>query len=72
MKISKMLILGVVTTIVGAALMAVGLWFSETVNPVSVLGIILGAQALTMGQLLALKSAWRSYQETKKLTPAAP
>jgi hypothetical protein len=71
MKISKMLILGVITTIVGAALMAVGLWFSETVNPISVLGIIFGSQALTMGQLLMLKAAWRSYQETKKLAPVA-
>lgn len=71
MKISKMLILGVVTVIVGATLMAVGLGFSETVNPVSVLGIIFGSQALTMGQLLVVKSTWRSYQETKKLTPAA-
>lgn len=66
-----MLILGVVTVIVGATLMAVGLGFSETVNPVSVLGIIFGSQALTMGQLLTLKSAWLSYQGTKKLTPAA-
>lgn len=69
MKMSvKPLILGLVVTIVGTVIMAVGLWFSESVNPVSVLGIVLGAQALTMGFLLALKASWKTYQNTKKLT----
>lgn len=66
----KPLILGVMVTVVGAVIMAVGLWFSETVNFVSVLGIVLGAQALALGQLLTLRAAWRTYQATKRLTPA--
>lgn len=65
----KPLILGVMVTVVGAAIMAVGLWNSETVSPVSVLGIVFGAQALTMGSLLTLRTVWKNYQETKKLTP---
>lgn len=72
MKMSlKPLILGVMVIIVGAVIMAVGLWHSSTVNPVSVLGIVLGSQALTMGLLLLLKAVWKNYQETKKLTPEA-
>lgn len=67
----KPLILGVMVIIVGAVIMAVGLWHSSTVNPVSVLGIVLGSQALTMGLLLLLKAVWKNYQETKKLTPEA-
>lgn len=66
----KPLILGVMVTIVGAAIMATGLWFSETVNFISVLGIVLGAQALALGQLLTLRAAWRAYQATKRVTPA--
>lgn len=67
----KPLILGVMVIIVGAVIMAVGLWHSSTVNPVSVLGIVLGSQALTMGLLLLLKAVWKNYQETKKITPEA-
>lgn len=68
----KPLILGVVVTVVGSAIMAVGLAFSETVNAVSILGIILGAQTLAMGQLLTLKAAWTIYQTSKRVTPATP
>lgn len=67
----KPLILGVMVIIVGAVIMAVGLWHSSTVNPVSVLGIVLGSQALTMGLFLLLKAVWKNYQATKKLTPEA-
>jgi hypothetical protein len=54
----KNLIWGVAVTIVGTAILTTGISFSETVNPVSVLGILLGAQALTMGQILVIRAGW--------------
>lgn len=58
---------GLGITVLGAVIMAIGLWFSATVNPVSVLGIFIGAQALTLGQLLTLKAVLRIHRDSKKV-----
>lgn len=55
---------GVLVTLVGTVFMATGLAFSETVNLVSVLGIVLGAATLAMGQIMLVSAAWKLYRGT--------
>lgn len=47
----------VLVTLAGVAIMGVGFVFSGTVNPVSVLGIVLGSGTVFMGQILLFRAA---------------
>lgn len=46
----------VLVTLVGVAVMGTGIAFSETVNLVSVLGIVLGSGTVFMGQILLFRA----------------
>lgn len=68
---TKDIIRGVIVTLVGTVFMATGLIFSETVNTVSVLGIVLGAATLAMGQLMLLSAVWKLHKDSLlKVGPA--